>query len=68
MTPKKLMLLLWPGEMWIAALIIAAISVKEGRDAWQAKGCCATPAAAAGPSADTEADTCDCRPGCDCCN
>lgn len=51
-----------------AALVIAAIAVKEGRAAWQGKGCC-TPAAAAAPSAGAEAlDACGCRPGCDCCN
>ncbi|ROR43017.1 cation transporter [Kitasatospora cineracea] len=47
-----------------AALVIAVIAVKEGRDAWQGKGCCAPSAVAAaeGPAG----DACDCRPGCDC--
>ncbi len=50
-----------------AALVIAAIAVKEGRDAWQGKGCCA-PATAEVPTAHPEADdACGCRPGCDCC-
>jgi hypothetical protein len=49
----------------IAALVIAVVAVKEGRDAWQGKGCCAVPAAAAAPSAET--DGCGCRPGYDCC-
>lgn len=40
------------GRSWadpIAALIIAAIALKEGRDAWQGKGCC-TPTAHAHPA------------------
>ncbi|AZS76178.1 cation transporter [Streptomyces lydicus] len=57
----------WSWADPIAALVIAAIAVKEGRDAWQGKGCCAAPAAAVVPSAGTEADVCGCRPGCDCC-
>ncbi|MFD3538396.1 cation transporter [Streptomyces sp. NPDC058662] len=54
----------WSWADPIAALAIAAIAVKEGRDAWQGKGCCAptTPTAStAGPAA------CGCRPGCTCC-
>ncbi|MBT2412466.1 fibronectin type III-like domain-contianing protein [Streptomyces sp. ISL-12] len=43
-----------------AALVIAALAVKEGRDAWQGKGCCA-------PAAGATADGCgDCPPGCGC--
>lgn len=36
----------WSWADPIAALAIAAIAVKEGRDrdAWQGKGCCASPA------------------------
>ncbi|MFE6134395.1 cation transporter, partial [Streptomyces sp. NPDC056437] len=56
----------WSWADPIAALVIAAIAVKEGRDAWQGRGCCAAPAAVAAPSA-AEADACGCRPGCDCC-
>ncbi|WP_267241511.1 cation transporter [Streptomyces sp. PR69] len=41
----------WSWADPIAALAIAAIALKEGRDAWRGKGCCAVPAAA----------------GCDCC-
>ncbi|CAM5418458.1 Cation transporter OS=Streptomyces alboniger OX=132473 GN=CP975_34025 PE=3 SV=1 [Streptomyces alboniger] len=55
----------WSWADPIAALVIAAIAVKEGRDAWQGKGCCApTPAA---PPTGIEADECGCRPGCTCC-
>lgn len=57
----------WSWADPIAALVIAAIAVKEGRDAWQGKGCCAVPAATAVPSTKAETDTCGCRPGCDCC-
>jgi divalent metal cation (Fe/Co/Zn/Cd) transporter len=58
----------WSWADPIAALVIAAVATKEGRDAWQGKGCCA-PSQAAIPTIDTQADgACDCRPGCDCCN
>ncbi|MDQ1033318.1 divalent metal cation (Fe/Co/Zn/Cd) transporter [Streptomyces umbrinus] len=59
----------WSWADPIAALVIATIAVKEGRDAWQGKGCCApsTPAAT-GPGLTTaEADACGCSPGCNCC-
>ncbi|MEU8868765.1 cation transporter [Streptomyces umbrinus] len=56
----------WSWADPIAALVIAAIAIKEGRDACQGKGCC-TPAATV-PAADAAAsDACGCRPGCDCC-
>ncbi|MDQ1041607.1 hypothetical protein QFZ75_008109 [Streptomyces sp. V3I8] len=52
-------------------LVIAAIAIKEGRDAWQGKGCCApsvTAATGSGPTpAEAEANACGCRPGHDCC-
>ncbi|MFE4369739.1 cation transporter [Streptomyces sp. NPDC056835] len=58
------LLLGWSWADPIAALVIAAIAVKEGRDAWQGKGCCAptahAPTAAAAP-------TCECATGCSCC-
>ncbi|WP_432249090.1 cation transporter [Streptomyces sanyensis] len=45
-----------------AALVIAAVAVREGRDAWRGKGCCAPSAAPAveGPAA---ADPCGCPSG-----
>ncbi|XUL92652.1 cation transporter [Streptomyces galilaeus] len=49
-----------------AALVIAAVALKEGRDAWQGKGCCAPTTAAALP-VEAAADPCGCRPGCACC-
>ncbi|MFF3120850.1 cation transporter [Streptomyces sp. NPDC057908] len=56
----------WSWADPIAALVIAAIAVKEGRDAWRGEGCCAPPSAAV-PSPGAEADACGCLPGCDCC-
>jgi divalent metal cation (Fe/Co/Zn/Cd) transporter len=52
----------WSWADPLAALAIAAIAVKEGRDAWRGEGCCAAPAAAR-----QAADACGCTPGCDCC-
>ncbi|MEU3851103.1 cation transporter [Streptomyces sp. NPDC029554] len=58
----------WTWADPLAALVIAAIAVKEGRDAWQGEGCCA-PVAAAVRAEDTEADACgNCPPGCGCCH
>ncbi|GGV92804.1 hypothetical protein GCM10015535_54600 [Streptomyces gelaticus] len=57
----------WSWADPIAALVIAAIAAKEGRDAWQGKGCCAPNASAATPTEVEGADLCGCRPGCDCC-
>lgn len=57
----------WSWADPITALVIAAIAVKEGRDAWQGKGCCA-PTATLAPPVDGQADACGCQPGCDCCN
>ncbi|MFG2924334.1 cation transporter [Streptomyces sp. NPDC048305] len=59
------LLLDWAWADPAAALVIAAIAVKEGRDAWQGKGCCA-PAAGHRPTRG-EADACGCANGCDCC-
>ncbi len=61
------LLLGWTWADPLAALVIAAIAIKEGRDAWQGKGCCAAPSTAEPPDLSTKADRCSCRPGCDCC-
>lgn len=45
----------------VAALVIAVVAVKEGREAWKGDGCCAPDAAL------LAADACGCEPGCDCC-
>jgi divalent metal cation (Fe/Co/Zn/Cd) transporter len=57
---------LW-GLTWadpLAGLVIAAIAVREGRDAWRGESCCAPPGIAGSTEADTDTDT-----GCadDCC-
>ncbi|MFI1965685.1 cation transporter [Streptomyces pathocidini] len=58
----------WSWADPIAAIVIAAIAVKEGRDAWHGKGCCA-PSATTSPTAPAQVeDTCGCQPGCDYCN
>ncbi|MEV6984093.1 cation transporter [Sphaerisporangium sp. NPDC051017] len=58
--------LVWSWADPTAALVITAIAAKEGRDAWQGKGCCA-PNTALAPQAGREADACGCQTGCDCC-
>ncbi|MPY61505.1 cation transporter [Streptomyces spongiae] len=58
----------WSWADPFAALVIAAVAVKEGRDAWQGKGCCATPSAPTAPAVSAAPEACGCRPGCDCCN
>ncbi|MFJ7326850.1 cation diffusion facilitator family transporter [Streptomyces cyaneofuscatus] len=58
----------WSWADPVAALVIAVIAVKEGRDAWQGRGCCAPAASTEGSArpSETEAETCGCRPGCTC--
>ena len=55
----------------IAALVIAAVAVKEGREAWRGDTCCAVPLtaliAAEGDSHTNGEDACGCQPGCSCC-
>ncbi|MCX5366825.1 cation transporter [Streptomyces sp. NBC_00124] len=58
----------WSWADPIAALAIAALAVKEGRDAWQGKGCCAPTAALAAAPPNDDADACGCGPGCACCS
>ncbi|MEU0084703.1 cation transporter [Streptomyces sp. NPDC006274] len=50
----------WSWADPVAALVIAVVAVKEGRDAWNGKGCCAVPSAAAAPSAGAAGDACGC--------
>ncbi|ALC28877.1 cation transporter [Streptomyces sp. CFMR 7] len=63
----------WSWADPVAALVIAVIAAKEGRDAWQGKSCCAPSppiAADATPLAEPSGpapDACGCRPGCACC-
>jgi divalent metal cation (Fe/Co/Zn/Cd) transporter len=48
-----------------AALIIAFVAVKEGRDAWRGDTCCTSPTVTAAAASETEA--CGCPTGCLCC-
>ncbi|WP_344593369.1 cation transporter [Actinomadura vinacea] len=58
-------LLGWAWADPIAALVIAAIAVKEGREAWRGDACCAVPAAGTAASARTTAPgPSDCTDGC----
>ena len=47
----------------IAGLVIAAVAVNEGREAWRGEGCCAPTRTVSV----VETDACDCGPGCACC-
>jgi divalent metal cation (Fe/Co/Zn/Cd) transporter len=59
----------WSWADPFAALAIAAVAVKEGRQAWRGEGCCAVPPT--GPVATVDphgdGDGCGCQPGCSCC-
>ncbi|MDJ1134410.1 cation transporter [Streptomyces iconiensis] len=66
----------WSWADPIAALAIAAIALKEGRNTWQGKGCCApshtatplpetTRETATETTPETARETCGCRAGCD---
>ncbi|MGY1617261.1 cation transporter [Geodermatophilus sp. SYSU D00691] len=50
----------WAWADPVAALVIAAVAVREGRAAWRGDACCSPAAALAGPAHDD-------GPGCDCC-
>jgi divalent metal cation (Fe/Co/Zn/Cd) transporter len=52
----------WSWADPVAALVIAAIAVREGRNAWRGDACCAVPR----PDEDRD-DGRGCAPGCDCC-
>ncbi|PSK93698.1 cation efflux family protein [Murinocardiopsis flavida] len=61
-------LLGWAWADPVVALVIAAMAVKEGREAWRGDACCAPAGIAltARPSAAGE-DACGCGPDCSCC-
>lgn len=49
------------------ALVVAAVAVREGVQAWRGDNCCAEPLTGPGPepaTADDGGDTCGCGPGC----
>ncbi|MFI6931578.1 cation transporter [Streptomyces sp. NPDC050287] len=54
----------WTWADPIAAIVIAAVAVKEGREAWRGDNCCAVPL---GTITEAEQDSCGCGPGCSCC-
>ena len=53
----------------IAALVIAGVAVKEGREAWRGDACCAVPPLVLG-DAHADVDPCEpgCQAGCACCH
>ncbi|MFB4317241.1 cation transporter [Actinomadura sp. 21ATH] len=60
----------WAWADPIAALVIAAVAIKEGREAWRGDACCAVPAPAGATAAAATGtgDGCaSCPPGCACC-
>jgi hypothetical protein len=61
----------WSWADPIAALVIAAVAVKEGREAWKGDACCAPGAAlhndTAGAGTGGADDACGCSLGCTCC-
>jgi divalent metal cation (Fe/Co/Zn/Cd) transporter len=59
-------LLGWSWADPIAAVVIAAVAVKEGREAWRGNTCCG-PMPTVSTKAAAETDTCGCEPGCACC-
>ncbi|MGI5200262.1 cation transporter [Spirillospora sp. CA-108201] len=62
----------WSWADPIAALVIAAVAFKEGRDAWRGDACCVLPTGsttAADDSPEAAQDACaTCGPGCACCS
>ncbi|AXK37462.1 cation transporter [Streptomyces armeniacus] len=58
----------WSWADPLAALVIAAVALKEGREAWRGENCCAVPpTATVQKRAPDGEDACGCRPGCSCC-
>ncbi|MEO3780405.1 cation transporter [Micromonospora sp. B11E3] len=57
----------WSWADPVAALVIAGVAIKEGREAWRGDACCAVPVNAGRPPTVQSADACACGPGCSCC-
>ncbi|MGW5671177.1 cation transporter [Micromonospora sp. NPDC003776] len=53
----------WAWADPLAALVIAAVAIKEGREAWRGDTCCAVPVGGADDN-----DPGGCEPGCSCCS
>ncbi|SFD71491.1 cation transporter [Streptomyces aidingensis] len=56
----------WSWADPVAALVIAAVAAKEGRDAWRGEACCAVPAPRSAGAETAPGDACGCAPGCAC--
>jgi len=56
----------WSWADPIAALVIAGVALREGREAWRGDNCC-SPAEALFSGRRDGDDDCGCSPGCDCC-
>ncbi|MBB4931910.1 divalent metal cation (Fe/Co/Zn/Cd) transporter [Lipingzhangella halophila] len=62
-------LLGWAWADPVVALLIAALAVKEGREAWRGDACCAPGGIALAMQPATSGDdACGCEPGCSCCS
>jgi hypothetical protein len=61
-------LLGWTWADPIAALVIAVVAVKEGREAWRGDDCCAPTGLTTLKETDGTTDPCGCAPGCSCCS
>lgn len=57
----------WSWADPIAALVIAAVAIKESREAWRGDACC-SPIPTTSPMTAAETDTRGCKPGCTRCN
>jgi divalent metal cation (Fe/Co/Zn/Cd) transporter len=57
----------WSWADPIAALVIAVIAVREGREAWAGDDCCSPASALRLASPADSDDGCACLPGCSCC-
>jgi divalent metal cation (Fe/Co/Zn/Cd) transporter len=63
----------WSWADPIVAMVIAAVAVKEGREAWRGDSCCVVPLTASlstpedATAAAEDVDACGCQPGCSCC-
>jgi divalent metal cation (Fe/Co/Zn/Cd) transporter len=58
----------WSWADPLAGLVIAAVALREGVEAWRGENCCApATAATAHDHSSSEGEACGCSPGCDCC-
>jgi divalent metal cation (Fe/Co/Zn/Cd) transporter len=54
----------WSWADPVAGLVIAAVAVREGHEAWRGEGCCATARPGSADEASTGGAACGCGPGC----